>query len=68
MLNLAGFTPREHALFIQADINGLKEILGLDLDEFGERLTRAAAELGVDAPDDLSVAGWWDQAKTLEEE
>ena len=68
MLNLAGFTAQEHQLFIQADITGLKEILELDVDDFSERLSRAAQELGVDAPSDLSIAGWWDQARTLEEE
>ena len=31
MLNLAGFTPEEHQLFIQADIDGLRDILELDV-------------------------------------
>jgi hypothetical protein len=68
MLNLAGFGPAEHQLMIQARIDGLKDILALDLDTFRERVTRAAMELGLDPPDGLRIEGWWDQARTLEEE
>jgi hypothetical protein len=68
MLNLAGFTREHHQLFIQAGITGLRDILSLDLDEFRERVKKAAAELGVEPPDDLTIASWWDQARTLEEE
>ena len=46
MLNLASFGPDEHQLMIQAGIEGLKDILDLDLDAFGERVRRGAAELG----------------------
>ncbi len=68
MLNLAGFGPAEHQLMIQAGIDGLKDVLALDLDAFRERVTRAAGELGLEPPDDLRIEGWWDQARTLEEE
>jgi hypothetical protein len=68
MLNLAGFGPDEHDLFMQAGIEGLRDILGLSLDDFRTRLDRAAVELKVDSPSDLASAGWWEQAKTLEEE
>ena len=68
MLNLAGFGPDEHALLIQADIGGLRDILDLDLDAFRERVARAALDLKIEAPPDLMVEGWWDQARTLEEE
>jgi hypothetical protein len=68
MLNLASFGPDEHQLMIQAGIEGLKDILDLDLDAFGQRVRRAAAELGVDPPSDLTLEGWWDQARTLEDE
>ena len=68
MLNLASFGPLEHRLMIQAGIEGLRDILDLDLDAFGERTRRAAAELGVDPPTDLTIEGWWDQARTLEDE
>jgi hypothetical protein len=68
MLNLAGFGPNEHQLFIQAEIDGLRDILELPLDAFRDRLRRGALELNLDPPDDLTSEGWWDQARTLEEE
>jgi hypothetical protein len=68
MLNLAGFTPDHHQLFIQAGIGGLREILALDIDDFRERLKPASRELDMEPPDDLTIASWWDQARTLEEE
>jgi DNA-directed RNA polymerase specialized sigma24 family protein len=68
MLNLASFGPDEHQLFIQARIEGLRAILDLPLDTFRERLHRAAQELDEDPPSDLTVEGWWDQARTLEDE
>ena len=68
MLNLASFGPDEHQLMIQAGIDGLKDILALDLEEFGRRVRRAADELGTDPPSDLTLEGWWDQARTLEDE
>ena len=67
MLNLAGFGPNEHDLFMQAGIEGLRDILGLSLDDFRTRLDRAAVELKVDSPSDLASAGWREQAKTLED-
>ena len=68
MLNLAGFGPNEHQLIIQAGIDGLKDILELDLDAFRARARRAATELAQESPDDLTLEGWWDQARTLEDE
>ena len=68
MLNLASFGAAEHQMFIQADIEGLRDILALDLDAFRARIQRAARELDVDPPTDLQMEGWWDQARTLEEE
>lgn len=68
MLNLASFGPDEHQLMIQAGIEGLKDILDLDLEAFGGRVRRAAGELGMDPPSDLTLEGWWEQAKTLEDE
>ena len=68
MLNLASFGVAEHQMFIQADIEGLRDILALDLDAFRARLHKAARELDMDAPTDLQMEGWWDQARTLEEE
>jgi len=68
MLNLASFGPDEHQLMIQARIEGLRDILDLDLEGFGTRVRLAAGELGVDPPTDLTLEGWWDQARTLEDE
>ncbi len=68
MLNLAAFGPTEHRLMIQARVEGLRDILDLDLATFGMRVGGAAVELGIDAPDDLTIEGWWEQARTLEEE
>lgn len=68
MLNLASFGPLQHRMLIQARIGGLRDILDLPLDEFSERVRRGAAELGEEAPPDLTVQGWWDQARTLEDE
>lgn len=67
MLNLAGFGPDEHQLLIQARIDGLRDILGLPLDTFRDRIHRAAVELNLDPPTDLMMEGWWEQARTLEE-
>jgi hypothetical protein len=68
MLNLASFGPDDHQLLIQAGIDGLRDILALPLDAFRDRLHRAATELNVGPPSDLTISGWWEQAKTLEEE
>jgi len=53
---------------IQSGIEGLGDILELDLDAFGTRVQRGARDLGVDPPSDLTLEGWWDQARTLEDE
>jgi hypothetical protein len=68
MLNLASFGPAEHQLLIQARIEGLRQILALDLETFRARLRAAAGELKVEPPSDLTMEGWWDQARTLEDE
>ncbi len=68
MLNLAGFGPDEHQLMIQSQIEGLRDILELDLPAFGERVRRGAAELHVTPPSDPLLEAWWDQARTLEDE
>lgn len=67
MLNLASFGPVEHQLLMQAGIDGLADILKLPLDAFGDRIGRAALELNLDPPSDLTIQGWWDQARTLED-
>jgi hypothetical protein len=68
MLNLASFGPPEHRLLTQAGIEGLRDILALDGDTFRARLTKASSELAVEPPDELRIAGWWEQARTLEDE
>jgi Domain of unknown function (DUF4332) len=68
MLNLASFGPDEHYMMIQARIEGLRDILDLPLDEFGVRVRNGAGELELAPPTDLTIEGWWDQAKTLEDE
>lgn len=67
MLNLASFGPADHQLLIQAGIEGLRHILALSLDDFRTRIGRAAVELNVDPPSDLTTVGWWEQARTLED-
>jgi hypothetical protein len=68
MLNLASFGPAEHKLLIQAGIDGLRKILDLPQDRFRDRVRAAAVELKVDPPSDLTMEGWWEQARTLEDE
>jgi hypothetical protein len=67
MLNLASFGPNEHQLLMQGGIEGLGDILKLSLDQFRAAVTKAATELKTEAPSDLTVVGWWEQAKTLED-
>jgi len=67
MLNLASFGPDDHQLLMQGGIDGLHDILGLDLDTFRARIQRAAIELNRDMPSDLTTSGWWEQARTLED-
>ena len=68
MLNLVGFGPAEHMLLGQAQFEGLRDILGVTLDEFRSRIARGARELNLDMPTDLTLESWWDQARTLEDE
>jgi hypothetical protein len=68
LLNLAGFGPQEHQLFIQGGIEGLRDVLAMDLDAFRARLHRAATELNWELPTDLTMESWWEQARTLEDE
>lgn len=68
LLNLAAFGPTEHRMLSQGGVGGLRDVLALDLDAFRARALRGARELRVDEPDDLTMTGWWEQARTLEEE
>jgi hypothetical protein len=66
MLNLAAFGPAEHLLVAHAGYQGLQSILAVGVETFHERVRRAARELKVDAPTELTMTGWWEQARTLE--
>jgi len=68
MLNLAGFGPTEHLLLGQAGFEGLRDILEVDLETFNNRVARGAQELNLETPPDLTLEGWWEQARTLEDE
>ena len=68
LLNLANFGPTEQALFTQAGIVGLDDLLALPLEDFRFRLSRSARVLGIEPPTDLISEGWWEQAHTLREE
>jgi hypothetical protein len=68
MLNLASFGPADHQLLIQAGIEGLRDILALSPDVFRDRIAQAAIELNEEPPSELTVEGWWVQARTLEDE
>jgi len=67
MLNLASFGPDDHQLLMQAGIDGLHDILALDIDAFRDRIRRGATELNREMPSDLTISGWWQQARTLED-
>ena len=68
LLNLASFGADEQALFTQAGILGISDVVAMDLDELEARLGRAARVLGVDPPARLQVEGWWEQAQALHED
>ena len=68
MLNFASFGPVEHRLLMQSGFEGLRDILAVDLPTFRERVNRGALELNLEPPSDLTPEGWWDQARTLEDE
>ncbi|HUP55393.1 MAG TPA: DUF4332 domain-containing protein [Methylomirabilota bacterium] len=68
MLNLASFGPADHQLLIQAGIEGLRDILKLSPDLFRDKIGIAAIELNEEPPTDLTIEGWWVQARTLEDE
>ncbi len=68
LLNLASFGAQEQEVFTQAGILGLADLLRLDRDALQERLLRAYRELGHEPPSEVTIAGWYEQAHTLQEE
>ena len=67
LLNLAAFGPTEQAILTQAGITGIARVIELDLATFRDRIGEAADTLGIEAPTDLTISGWYDQAHTLVE-
>lgn len=67
LLNLAGVGATEHDLFRFAGFDGLAAILAVDLGTFRSGVVRSAARLQVEAPSDLMIETWWEQARTLED-
>lgn len=66
--NLASFGPQEQAMFAQAGILGLRDLLARSVDDLEVRLGRAAWALGLEPPPRIQIEGWWEQAQTLHEE
>ena len=68
LLNLPRLGPAEHDVFVQSRLAGVSCISSLELDALESRLSRAARELKVPAPEPGVVEMWWEQARTLEGE
>jgi hypothetical protein len=68
LLNLAAFGPDQQRILTQARIVGLADLLELDPRGFRDRVVRAAYTLGDEAPSDLAIQGWYEQAQTLAED
>jgi hypothetical protein len=60
LFSLARCGPLERAIFTQTRITGVDQLLDFTADEARERLGSAARILGVFAPEDLTVEGWWE--------
>ena len=67
LLNLANFGPDQQRILTQAGVVGLQDVLDLEAEEFRERVVEAAYTLDVEAPTDLTIQGWHDQAQVLAE-
>ena len=67
LLNLANFGPLEQRILTQAGIIGLSDLLACETPDFHERVKKAAFTLDVEAPADLTIQGWYDQAQVLAE-
>jgi Domain of unknown function (DUF4332) len=68
MLNLAGFGSLEHRLLMQSGFEGIHDVAEVDFDTFMARLGRGATELNLELPPELTLHGWWEQARTIGEE
>ncbi len=67
LLNLANFGADEQRILTQARIVGLKDLVACEPAEFHDKVVEAAYTLGVEAPTDLTIQGWYDQAHVLAE-
>lgn len=67
LLNLANFGADEQLILTQAGIVGLQGVIDLDAEAFHDKVVEAAYTLGVEAPTDLTIQGWYDQAHVLAE-
>jgi Domain of unknown function (DUF4332) len=67
LLNLANFGADEQSILTQAGIIGLDDLLACDAEEFHDKVVEAAYTLRVEAPTDLTIQGWYDQAQVLAE-
>jgi hypothetical protein len=67
LLNLAALGPDEQRILTQAGITGLGDVLELEPDAFRQRVLDAARTLDLEPPADLTIQGWHDQARTLDE-
>ena len=67
LLNLANFGPDEQRILTQAGIVGLQDAVDCEAGDFKDRVAEAAYTLGVEAPTELTIQGWHDQAQVLAE-
>ena len=67
LLNLANFGPEEQRILTQAGLIGLQDVVELEAQAFHDKVSEAAYTLGAEAPTDLTVQGWYDQAQVLAE-
>ena len=65
LLNLANFGQEQQRILTQAGIIGLKDLIACEAEEFHERVAEAAYTLGVEAPSELTIQGWYDLAQVL---
>jgi hypothetical protein len=68
LLNLANFGSDEQVILTQAGLIGLQDVIDCEPQEFHDRIVEAAYTLGVEAPTDLTIQGWYDQAQVLAED
>ena len=68
LLNLANFGAEEQRILTQAGIVGLQDVMDCDAETFHDKVVDAAYTLGVEAPTDLTIRGWYDQAQVLAED